>query len=94
MKHGRPAIVLVTWRDSILGVGWRLSNAWEEWLESDGSIHETIGFLFRKTKQSVVVVQSRQLRDNPNYDAMLEIPTGAVDSIVVIRAALLEADDE
>ncbi len=73
--------VLVRWRDSISGAGWRSRENWDKWLKSDGAIQLSVGFLFESSPDRVAIIQSVQEKDDPNMSEMLEIPRSAVISV-------------
>lgn len=82
----RPTMVLVTWRDSVAGHGWRDHAEWDEWLLGAGAVQESVGFLYRLSAEAVVLMQSAQ-RAEPGaqkMDEAIEIPAPSVIEISVL----------
>ena len=80
-KGKRLPVVLIRWIDTTGSRGWRDAEAWDKWLSSDGAAQETVGFLLKRTKKYIAVVQSVQQCDDPNMDAILQIPAGVILSV-------------
>ena len=82
MRSPQPfSIIHIQWIDSIhTAGGWQSESSTKS--RRDWLLFETVGFLFKETTYSYVIVQSKHLyRDNDgsdSVDAVMEIPKCAV----------------
>jgi len=85
--YERPTMVLVTWRDSVSGHGWRDHLEWDDWLSRAGAFQESVGFLYRLTDETIVLMQSvqRTAPDGQRMDEAIEIPVASVIEIRTLQ---------
>lgn len=53
-------IVEVIWLDTMTATGWRRARELDEWLESEGTIHKSTGYLYKITDEWLCLVESYQ----------------------------------
>jgi len=70
-------IVVVEWADSTTSTGW------ENDPDLELCICETVGYLAKKTREKVVLIQS--ISDGNNVDNKFAIPRGCIKSIKELR---------
>ena len=77
--------VMVRWVDSQAGPGWRSRKDTEEWADSPGKEHLSVGFrLPLGPKGDVVLATSIQLAPDGSTGELLHIPREAVKSIKIL----------
>ena len=74
--------VLVKWYDTEQTTGWKHKKTIEEILDMGLDIAETVGWLVRKDKKVVAVVQSRHI---DNRSELLVIPRSCVISVKKLK---------
>lgn len=84
-------VVEVEWEDtmSFREGGWMKAETIAEWAEKP-AIVRSVGYLFRKTKRRIVLVQSEDTDPqdghlHDNLDGAVKIPTGFVRRIRTLR---------
>lgn len=79
-------IVEVEWIDSAHHSGWTTKADWEGSLDAKPYITcRTAGYLLRKSRDAVSVVQSSQDDGSEYIDSVMIIPRVAVTSIVILK---------
>ena len=78
--------VLVRWRDSESWVGWRSQRDVDDWNKHSDMIIESVGYLYKKSKRYVIIVQSIHAYDvDTNLGEPLRIPRECIVSIKRIK---------
>ena len=74
--------VLVKWKDSESWVGWRSQRDVDDWNKHSDALIESVGYLYKKSKKYVIIVQSIHAYDvDTNLGEPLRIPRECVVSI-------------
>ena len=75
-------IVRVRWHDSVSMNSWQSQDNVKEWFKNGSDVMESVGFLYKKSKKCIVIVQSIHAYDKgTNLGDPMMIPMGCVISI-------------
>ena len=71
--------VEVKWKDTVSMGGWKTPQTIEDFVDEEIDVMESVGYLFKKNKKVVVIVQS--CHKHHNLAEVLKIPRENVVSI-------------
>jgi hypothetical protein len=77
--------VRVRWTDSTSWHGWKERDAIEKWVNDGPDDMESVGYLYKKNKKVVVLVQSLQLKHGSSVGENLMIPRVCVKDIKKLK---------
>ena len=72
--------VCIRWRDSLSMHGWQKKSVVDRFFKDGPDIMESVGFLYKKSKDCIVIVQSHH-KECKNYGETLLIPRECIVSI-------------
>ncbi len=81
----RLAVIEVEWIDSHSHHGWVTPEERAQNTDVTGNIH-TVGFLIERTKKWVRFSASHDGQNDPNFQSVHSVPTGAITRLRVLRS--------